>query len=199
MVKATIKADTFYIVMTEWNGKYARYVNDCAWHITDSVEAATRISSDDVETTLAEIKEAGYGKAKAVKVEQVFRLYDVPKEVGNDPDYDLIDIEMSWHPFSEYPRIAKEVIRLRTRYVKAEGNAGVQHDIKREMADVVNKYSVRGVRFCPRCNRVENGILVTPDSFGNMMLPKRVNNSYEGYECEYDWTHQDYERIEHWG
>lgn len=200
MVKDIVKADRFFVISTGFQNMratYAVWVNDCAWQVTDSVASATRFSERDIEQELHSIIEEGYPHAAPVLVEELYHLSEVPRATSTSDSSKGFDIHITWHPIYAFPRMAKDIIRLRTDYAKVRDSISESLEVRKRMATLIEEYTTAGVVFCPRCNAVVDGCVTTPDSFGHVMLHTHYTPSCEGAECEY-CGYQRHNKIEHW-
>lgn len=197
MLREVIKDDSYFVIYVG-SKQYATWVNDCAWHTSD-LSGATRLSKEEVNKAVEEIREAGYTFVEPRAVDSIFNVYDVPRS-DKDVSINTFDISMSWHPYYLYPTMAKKIIDLKTNYTKAleVANSDMVECVKRSMSALISEYSKKGVQFCPACNRTEGGKVVTPTTFGRVLKWTRIFNSSEGYVCEH-CNHQQLKKIEHWG
>lgn len=196
MLKEVIKTESYFVIYLGDN-QYARWVNDCAWH-TSGLTGATKLDKDEVNKTVDELAAAGYNVVVPRAVNVMFNVYDVPCCNGdNKPPLDVI---MTWHPYYIHPRMAKDIIELKTSYCQAikESSKVLEDRVKDSMCHLIHEYSENGVKFCPRCNLIEDGTMATPETFGSVMLWTSVNNAYEGYSCS-KCGYQSMQKIEHWG
>lgn len=196
MLRDSIKEESYFVIYLGDN-KYAKYVNDCAWH-TSGLTGATKLDKEEVNKIVDELGNAGYDIVVPRAVDVMFNVYDVPCCNGdNKPPFDVI---MTWHPYYIHPRMAKNIIYLKTSYCQAAKKSYkvLEDSTRHSMCHLIHEYSDKGVKFCPRCNMIEDGTMTTPETFGSVMLWTRVDNSNEGYVCE-QCGYQSTQKIEHWG
>lgn len=198
MLRDVIKDDSYFVIYLG-DGNYATWVNDCAWHTTNSVASATKLSEDEVGKAIKELTKKGYDTVTPKAVDVVFNVYDVPK-TSKRKQYTAFDVHMASHPYYLYPAMAKKIIELKTDYLMAKELSNLSREtvVLRLMCRLIQEYSEKGVQFCPRCNKIEDGVLVTPSRFGMVMRWTKIFNSEEGFSCDY-CHYQDFNRIEHWG
>lgn len=197
MLREVIKDDSYFVIYVG-SKQYARWVNDCAWHTSD-LSGATRLNKEEVNKAVDEIRKAGYTFVEPRAVDSIFNVYDVPRS-DKDVAINTFDVSMFGHPYYLYPTMAKKIIDLKTNYTKAieVDNSDMVDCVKRSMSALISEYSKKGVQFCPACNRIEEGKVVTPVTFGRVLKWTRISNSSEGYVCEH-CNHQQLKKIEHWG
>ena len=194
MLREVIKDDSYFVIYLG-NRQYARWVNDCAWHPT-SIAGASRLSKTEVNKTVEEVLKAGYEFAEPRAVDLLFNVYDVPKS-DKDVNVPTFDVSMYGHPYYLYPRMAKRIIELKTDYIRALGDEDMEKAVLTKMCHLIHEYSERGVKFCPRCNKIDEGTILTPVTFGRVLTWRSSFNAYEGYVCD-GCEYQSMNKIEHW-
>lgn len=196
MLREVIKDDSYFVIYVGAK-QYAKWVNDCAWH-TSGLSGATRLSEEDVNKAVDEIRNAGYTFVEPKAVDSIFNVYDVPRSDA-DVVTNKFDVSMFGHPYYLYPTLAKKIIDLKTDYMRAieVDNSDRAESVKGSMLSLIREYSKRGVQFCPVCNMEDGDKVVTPATFGRVLKWTRVFDSSEGYVCEH-CNHQQLKKIEHW-
>lgn len=198
MLRRVAMVDDFFVVSVGGNNNnnnYAIRVNDCAWHETNAIEAASKFSAEDINTNLIDIRNSGYKEATPVAVNMVYQLCDVRKKGSTPTVYDGYDFHVAGHPIAIYPRLGIKIIKLKTAYSRAT-NDHVLQQVKKDMAACIEEYK-NFVQFCHVCNVVEDGMVVTPDTFGSFITHKYSDNAQSLYECE-QCGRQLSVRIDNW-